>query len=77
VLAAPGITFDAPPIQAGAVPLVAAIAPGAPVLEVPHAQFSVDPRVVAEMDGLFVALGYRNLGGIDVWGLPRRRAVGR
>jgi acylglycerol lipase len=51
VLAAPGIAFDAPPIQASAIRLIAALAPNAPVLDVPHARFSVDRRVVAEMDG--------------------------
>lgn len=50
VLAAPGIAFDAPPIQASAIQLVAALAPNAPVLDVPHARFSIDRRVVAEMD---------------------------
>ena len=50
VLAAPAIAFDAPPIQAAVIELAAAIAPGAPVLATPHAQFSGDPRVVAEMD---------------------------
>ncbi len=50
VLAAPGIAFDAPPIQAGAIRLIAALAPNAPVLDVPHAQFSADRGVVAEMN---------------------------
>ena len=50
VLAAPGIAFDAPAIQAAVVRLVTPLAPGAPVLAVPHAGFSSDPAVVAEMD---------------------------
>jgi len=51
VLAAPGIAFDAPPIQAAVIRLAAPLAPNAPVLAVPHDQFSSDARVVAEMDG--------------------------
>ena len=50
VLAAPGIAFDAPAIQAAVIRLVAPLAPDAPVLAVPHDQFSGDPAVVAEMD---------------------------
>jgi acylglycerol lipase len=50
VLAAPGIAFDAPPIQAAAVQLVNALAGNAKILAVPHADFSSDPQVVAEMD---------------------------
>lgn len=50
VLAAPAIAFDAPPLQAAGIQLVDALAPGAPVLATPHAEFSSDPRVVAEMD---------------------------
>lgn len=50
VLAAPGIAFDAPPIQAGVIRLATPLAPDAPVLAVPHDQFSTDPKVVAEMD---------------------------
>ncbi|HET7502056.1 MAG TPA: alpha/beta hydrolase [Kofleriaceae bacterium] len=51
VLAAPGIAFDAPPIQAAVIRLLAPLAPDAPILALPHAQFSSDPRVVAELDG--------------------------
>jgi alpha-beta hydrolase superfamily lysophospholipase len=50
ILAAPGIAFDAPPIQAAVIRLLAPVAPDAPVLAVPHAEFSSDPRVVAELD---------------------------
>jgi len=50
VLAAPGIAFDAPPIQAAAVQLVNALAGNAKILDVPHAEFSSDPKVVAELD---------------------------
>lgn len=50
VLAAPGIAFDAPPLQAGVIRLLAPLAPNARILAVPHAGFSSDPRVVAELD---------------------------
>ncbi len=50
VLAAPGIAFDAPPIQAAAVQLVNALAGNAKILAVPHTDFSSDPQVVAELD---------------------------
>jgi acylglycerol lipase len=50
VLAAPGIAFDAPPIQAAAVQFITALAPNARILAVPHAEFSSDPKVVSEMD---------------------------
>lgn len=50
VLAAPGLAFDAPPLQAGAIRLLAPIAPDARLLAVPHAAFSRDPAVVAELD---------------------------
>ncbi|HET9622611.1 MAG TPA: alpha/beta hydrolase [Kofleriaceae bacterium] len=50
VLAAPGIAFDAPAIQAGAIRLLAPLAPNAKLLAVPHAEFSRDPAVVAELD---------------------------
>jgi alpha-beta hydrolase superfamily lysophospholipase len=50
ILAAPALAFAAPPVQAGAVRLFAPIAPDAPLLAVPHAQFSSDPKVVAELD---------------------------
>jgi alpha-beta hydrolase superfamily lysophospholipase len=50
VLAAPGIAFDAPPLQAAAVQLVNALAPNAKILAVPHTAFSSDPQVVAELD---------------------------
>jgi acylglycerol lipase len=51
VLAAPGIAFDTGPLAAAAVRFVARLAPGAKVLETPHAQFSKDPKVTAELDG--------------------------
>jgi acylglycerol lipase len=50
VLAAPGIAFDAPPIQAAVIRFTAPLLPNAPVLAVPHGEFSSDPAVVAEMD---------------------------
>jgi acylglycerol lipase len=50
VLAAPGIAFDAPPLQAAVIRFVAALGPNAAILAVPHAEFSSDPRVVDELD---------------------------
>jgi len=50
VLAAPGIAADAPPIQAAVIRFVAALAPDAAIFAVPHAQFSRNPAVVAELD---------------------------
>jgi alpha-beta hydrolase superfamily lysophospholipase len=50
ILAAPGIAFDAPAIQAGVIRLAAPVAPNAPVLAVPHPEFSRDAAVVAELD---------------------------
>jgi len=50
VLAAPGIAFDAPPIQAAAVQFVSALAPNAKILAVPHSEFSSAPKIVAELD---------------------------
>jgi alpha-beta hydrolase superfamily lysophospholipase len=50
ILAAPGIAFDAPPIQAAVIQVAAALAPSAPILAVPHGAFSRDPAVVAELD---------------------------
>jgi acylglycerol lipase len=49
ILAAPGIAFDAPAIQAAVIRFVAPLAPDARVLAVPHAEFSRDPAVVGEM----------------------------
>jgi alpha-beta hydrolase superfamily lysophospholipase len=51
VLAAPGLAFDAPPIQAAVIRLIAPLAPDARILAVPHGAFSRDPAVVAELDG--------------------------
>ncbi|HEY0987303.1 MAG TPA: alpha/beta hydrolase [Kofleriaceae bacterium] len=50
ILAAPGIAFDAPAIQAAVIRFVAPLAPNARVLAVPHVDFSRDPAVVAELD---------------------------
>lgn len=50
ILAAPAIAFDAPPLQASGVRLIAALAPNAAVLATPHRDFSDLPVVVAEMD---------------------------
>lgn len=50
VLSAPGVAFDAPALQAGAIRFIAGIAPGAPLLETPHGDFSSDPAVIADMD---------------------------
>jgi alpha-beta hydrolase superfamily lysophospholipase len=50
VLAAPGIAFPAPPLQAAVVRLLGRLNPNAPALETPHGAFSRRPEVVAEMD---------------------------
>ena len=50
VLAAPGIAFDAPPFQLGAVRVAAALLPNAPAHAISHRDFSRRPEVVAEMD---------------------------
>lgn len=84
VLAAPGIAVDAPPIQAAAVQLLGALAPNAKVLEVPHAGFSKDPKVVAELDhDPLVAQGNRPArtahagleGSARVWAHPEKLTV--
>mgnify|MGYP001588553950 CR=1 FL=1 len=50
ILAAPGIAFDTGPLAAAAVRFVAAIAPGAPILDTPHGDFSRDPAIVTELN---------------------------
>lgn len=50
ILAAPALAFDAPPLQAGAIRTIAALAPDAPILDTPHREFSRRDDVVAEMD---------------------------
>lgn len=50
VLSAPALAIDAPPLQAGAVRLIAGLSAGAPILATPHGDFSSDPAVVAAMD---------------------------
>lgn len=50
ILAAPGIAFDAPALQAAAVRFVAPLAPNAKLLATPHDKFSSVPATVAEMD---------------------------
>jgi alpha-beta hydrolase superfamily lysophospholipase len=50
ILSGPGIAFDAPPIQAGAIGVLAAIAPAAPLLATPHADFSASGDVIADMN---------------------------
>lgn len=50
VLSAPGIAFDVPGFAVGAIRFIAAIAPNAPILYNPHADFSSSPAVVADMD---------------------------
>jgi alpha-beta hydrolase superfamily lysophospholipase len=49
VLLAPALRVDAPPIQAGAVPLTATLLPNFPVVDVPDEAFSRDPAFVADM----------------------------
>lgn len=50
VLSAPGVAFDAPALQAGAIRLIAGLNPDAPLLATPHGDFSSDPAVIADMD---------------------------
>ena len=49
ILSGPGIAFDLPGFGAGAVRFVARLAPGAPLLDTPFADFSSDPAVIADM----------------------------
>lgn len=49
VLSAPGLAFDVPAFGIGAIRFVAAIAPNAPILDTPHADFSSSADVVADM----------------------------
>ena len=50
VVVSPGIALEAPPLQAAAIQLVNALAPGAPLFPTPHQDFSTVATVVAEMD---------------------------
>jgi acylglycerol lipase len=50
ITSAPGIAFDAPPIQAALIRLIAGIAGGAPILATPHEDFSASKDVIADMD---------------------------
>ena len=50
IVAAPALAFDAPALQAGAIRLIAPLAPAAKILAIPFAEFSSDPAVVAEME---------------------------
>lgn len=49
VLSGPGIAFDAPPLQAAAIQVIAALGPNAPLLATPHRDFSTSRDVIAEM----------------------------
>lgn len=49
ILSAPGIAFDALALQAAAIRFTARLAPDAPVLSTPHADFSASREVIAEM----------------------------
>lgn len=50
ILSAPGIAFDLPGFALGALRFAAALAPNAPLLDTPHAQFSSSAEVIADMD---------------------------
>ncbi|MDB4955321.1 MAG: alpha/beta hydrolase fold protein [Myxococcales bacterium] len=50
LLSGPGIAFDAPPLQASVVRLIAAIAPNMAILDTPHKNFSTSSNVIADMD---------------------------
>lgn len=49
VLSAPGIAFDVPAFAVGGIRFISAIAPNAPILYNPHADFSSSKEVVADM----------------------------
>lgn len=49
VLLAPALRVDRAPIEAGATPVVGALAPNAGVVDVPNELFCRDPRMLAEM----------------------------
>ena len=81
VLSGPGIAFDAPPIQAAAIRLIAAIAPGAPVLGLSRDAFSSDPTMPAKMAAdplLYQRAGEARTaraaidGASRVWAAPQR-----
>lgn len=50
ITSAPGIAFDAPPVQAAVIRLVAALAPSAPILATPHGDFSASPAVIEDLN---------------------------
>lgn len=50
IVAAPGIAFEAPPIQAAAIQLVNRVNPRAPILETPHDDFAAEASVARELD---------------------------
>lgn len=84
VLVAPAIAFDAPPIQAAGLGVVAALDPDAAVLETPHRDFTRDPALLAEIaqDPLIwqpngAARTARTVldGAARVWAAPERLRV--
>lgn len=50
IVAAPGIAFEAPPIQAAVIQLVHRLNPRAPILETPHDDFAAEASVARELD---------------------------
>jgi alpha-beta hydrolase superfamily lysophospholipase len=84
VLVAPAIAFDAPPLQAAAISVFAALAPELPAVPPEHAAFSRRPEVVAEMDrdplihqGKGPARTARSItdGVARIWAAPERLQV--
>jgi acylglycerol lipase len=50
VLSGPAVALDAPPIQIAAIRVIAGLAPNAPVLDTPHANFSSSKDVIDDMN---------------------------
>ena len=84
LLSGPALAYDAPPLQAAAVHVIAAIAPHAAILHTPHEKFSKNKEVVADMNA--DPLIYQGKGtartaraAIDgsgrVWAAPERVTV--
>jgi alpha-beta hydrolase superfamily lysophospholipase len=83
-LSGPGIAFDAPPIQAAAIRMIAAIAPGAPILALDRGSFSSNPAMPAQMAAdplLYQHAGEARTaraaidGAARVWAAPERIAM--
>lgn len=84
ILSAPGIAFDAPPLQAAVIQVIATIAPGARVLATPHQDFSSSQAVIDDMgkdELMFQGGGQARTaraaidGARRVWAHPERIAI--